>query len=831
MKCDVKVLEEEIKQLGDLADEDLKKKLVSVKSKQIKNLVKQLNNVAKVLQTLPADQRRKALQKYAKDIKYLSKAEIQNVLNSERKIKEITDLFNDKEFKDKPHLAAIEYIRQAADEVAIRKDDYVGSFITNLKKAEVFDYFTNPENGLKIHTELAHMADMSNPQSVTGDMQAFKTALEVRKLTNYIYEDAVDSGIPMMKIQNYAGPQNYDTDKIAKHDKEFVSDMMMWIDRNHPSYQHFDQEDFKQMLTDMKDKILFGEYNPELLTSEDFKVPSNIVNKLLKPRSIHLKPANIAAAYQKYGAKNFSSNIVDYATMMAKRSALAHKFTGNMDQGYQMVKDVMYSLADAKGKQKIAEVSQSMDNAYKYLTDFKFGGPGTSTIAHIGDTLKSLTAATTLNYGTTLTSALSDPMIGPAWLKSRMGASFLEAHGDFWKKFFGLIHKDKRRATAKLLGRVLDGDLLEWKSKFELEPKVKPGFVAKYTDKILGLTGMKHQFEISKITQTYLAATELAEMKDIGFKELNPYIKGTLERVGISPEDWDVLRKNTYDDDGIDIVSSMHIKANYAKIGLIQSKAIDLSRKVERFYRLMDRGVTAPGVMLQAETAAQPKDTISGQVWRAVQMYKGFGMSMVHTLRDINNYNPEDLSITISGKKLYQGHYKNLATAIVGLTTAGYATSIIKDIAHGKEPKNQVDAQVALRAFVNSGAIGPYADFILSDATLYGSSPEAVIAGPIFGKAGDAVQMLQKEVKDFYKGTNENRAINWFNYSTNNVPLANSPLVKPLLDYMIFNDIRNNLDPSYNIRKVRRMREEANFFGDQREFLFSPISDTLGLFK
>jgi len=96
------------------------------------------------------------------------------------------------------------------------------------------------------------------------------------------------------------------------------------------------------------------------------------------------------------------------------------------------------------------------------------------------------------------------------------------------------------------------------------------------------------------------------------------------------------------------------------------------------------------------------------------------------------------------GRLISTNNIGNLAAYSLYAATTGYMIDALRDyVTKGKEP--EFTPQRLLKAFINSGAGGVYADALLGEYHEYGRSLPETIAGPVLSMTGDAMKIRDLE--------------------------------------------------------------------------------------
>lgn len=201
------------------------------------------------------------------------------------------------------------------------------------------------------------------------------------------------------------------------------------------------------------------------------------------------------------------------------------------------------------------------------------------------------------------------------------------------------------------------------------------------------------------------------------------------------------------------------------------------------------------------------RGTAPGEIARAVGQFKSFGIGFTQRTfgRELYGRGARRL------RDIRSQEIRGLASLIVSTTAFGYLAMTAKDLAKGKTPRSPDDWKTWAAAMQQGGGFGIYGDFLFGEASRFGNSPLATLAGPSIGKFEDAWNLIQsaKQGKD--------PSAKAFRFLVSNAPFVNLFYTKLALDYFVFWQIQEALNPGYLRRMERRAEQETG-----QEFLLRP---------
>ena len=134
----------------------------------------------------------------------------------------------------------------------------------------------------------------------------------------------------------------------------------------------------------------------------------------------------------------------------------------------------------------------------------------------------------------------------------------------------------------------------------------------------------------------------------------------------------------------------------------------------------------------------------------------------------------------------------------------------IKDALAGYwPPRNPGDPRTWIAAMQTGGSWGIYSDYLFGTSNRYGGGLIETLAGPAAGTVGDLWNEYA-DARDYAASLGDDKfsAGQAFTTLYGNIPGANLFYVKPALDYLWLNSLREQLSPGYLRRRVREREQE-----------------------
>ncbi|MFZ1963362.1 MAG: hypothetical protein WAU78_07825 [Roseiarcus sp.] len=216
------------------------------------------------------------------------------------------------------------------------------------------------------------------------------------------------------------------------------------------------------------------------------------------------------------------------------------------------------------------------------------------------------------------------------------------------------------------------------------------------------------------------------------FADLPARIRDGLQGFGIEAKAWDAIRAAPYDaESGHPLLRPQDIadpEAALAYRGLLHGQAEAL--------------VPSSNLHIQAATAFANRSPLGKEVVKSALEFKSGFLATLW----LTQWQQIERELTRNGRGA-AGAY--LAASAIALTAGGLLALQLKQIAAGKDPlamdaDSRDGATTWGRAFMTSGALGIYGDFLASEFSSYGHGLTETLAGPTVTGAADIADSAKK---------------------------------------------------------------------------------------
>jgi hypothetical protein len=197
---------------------------------------------------------------------------------------------------------------------------------------------------------------------------------------------------------------------------------------------------------------------------------------------------------------------------------------------------------------------------------------------------------------------------------------------------------------------------------------------------------------------------------------------------------------------------------------------------------------------------------VAGEAIRYVMQFKGF---------------PIAFSQRVLGRAIYgapgagaldraMNNKWHIGVLLTGMTAAGYMSMSVKDMLSGNwPPRDPFDPKVITAAMMQGGTLGIYGDFLFGKANRVGMGAIETLSGPGPGTLSD-IYSIFTDLRD-----GDPKAARIINTLYNNTPYANLFYVRPAVDILFMNAMREWASPGYLARKEQRRLDE---YGQRQMF-------------
>lgn len=769
-----------------------------------------------------------------------------NILVRDRQERAVTEMIAQGLHPKKALLAIIEGTQAGVTggrkSIAANKQAYEALYMGDLMArldAEV-PHIVGMLNDKKLDADI--MAEMmeikpGGKPGVTGNKDAQAVARIFSEIAERARVDLNKLGASIGKLEGWAGPQMHDDQRMLQAGKEaWVASVVTKLDVERTFSEGYEPEQVVDILGDIYDTIITGFSNqPNGASRGTGRVnPANLAKTLGASRVLHFKDAENARAYQQeFGIGNTVTGMIGHLRRSAQIGAAMEAlgpnpqvmFDGLADSIKRRIKaDPALSSPD-KAKQVKAIDTQA--GSLRTAMDIALGlhsRPENVTFAQIGSDIRAVQSMSKLG-GAVITSIPSDTF------SVALAAQFRgnNALGAVFTQLAGVLRgrpKEEAAQVSYLLGEGFDGITGRFASPLLANDGIR-GSMAKWQEAFFRWNGLSGWTDVSRSVAARTIAAEFGMRAGTAFKDLPETFKDLIGRHAIDEVRWNAIRQSklrnangrnyitpdriaALPDDVIAPVVQSRIDAAKGDPDKIASAIADGRRDLqlsllryvadETNYAVIKTDARTQRYMMLNKT--QRPGSLSGEVIRFVGQFKAFPIAFTERVWGRALFGAR------KGAKMEQ--LAHIGTLIAGMTIAGYMAMVAKDVIRGYwPPRDPSDPRTWIAALQQGGAFGIYSDFLFSKTNRFGGGLAETLLGPSFGSAGDLLDIAMDARDAALSGGEDSfSGARAFSTISGMIPYANIYYVKPALDYVIMNSIRESLSPGYLRRQERNRMTE-----------------------
>lgn len=683
---------------------------------------------------------------------------------------------------------------------------------------------------------------------LTGNKDAAAVARIFAKHAEVSRRDLNSLGSNIGKLDDWGGPHAHDATKLLGVTRdEWVASIATRLDLAR-TFPDATAEEARAILGKSYDTITTGKSNK--LTGRrkgEFMGPRNLAKSLQSDRVFHFKSADDWLAYQQqFGHGTIWSGMLSHQRKMAAIASQMQMLGPNPEI-------MLGSLLDQMQDEIKADATLSQAKKAKQIASLNFEGNGqlrqalaeaqgvTSAINPDGITAARIfggyrAVQSMAKLGGAVISSIADMVTQSANLKYQ-GRSLFASYHD---QFIGMI-KATARATgqdekeiAYLLGEGMDGMLDNIHASAFAEDSL-PGAMSSAMSKFFRYSGLTGWTDNIRAVGARMMAAHMGNMAPKAWGALPDQFRFVLGQHGIDEARWNVIRQTAFDGptgkryvtpDRISVLPdeafAPFITGEATPTKLARAR-LDTELALRRFYSdEINFGVIETDARSRRTTLRGTQaGTFVGELLRSGFQFKGWPIAFAQ----------RTLGRAIYGQRNVVDGGLHLAHLLVGLTLAGYISMTAKDYLRGYDrrkfinPDGSVNKKTLGSAFLQGGAAGIYGDFLFGQVNRFGGGLADTAMGPGLGAAFNLGELALKTRDRLYGKYIDGRdgkvgAADWLNFALQNTPFVNLSYVRPAMDYLFLNALRESISPGF------LQRQRSNRQADYGQSLLYP--QTLG---
>lgn len=732
---------------------------------------------------------------------------------------------------------------------------YIGALFSELQRdrPHLIDALADPKLDADIMREMSELHENGKP-GITGNQDAMYVAKVFATYAEMARTDLNKHGASIGKLDGWAGAQRHDDVKMIAAGKQAWIDAVrpkLDIERTFPDV--VSESEITEALSGIYDTIITGFPNKATPGEKGQRVnPANLAKSLGKSRVLHFRDADAALAYRdQFGSGNTASGIYSHLRNAARTAANMDALGPNPEIMFTSIVETMKrrikedaNIAPAE-KQKQIRSLETEAGPLRQALDISTGlasRPVNVTAAKIGADIRA--AQSMAKLGAALWSSLSDVPV-TAIASMFRGSGFVDGLVKQLDGIFKGRPKGEQAEIAYLIGEGFDGKIGHIVSPAAANDS-PVGKLAALQEKFFKWNGLAWWTDVNRATAGRVIAAEMGMRAKTAFADLPAVYRHVLGLHSIDAAKWDAIRQaqfresngNIYvtpdrlrllDDAVIEPLVADRIAAAKKASKLMKSRGVDQIKERRADFEERRQSIIEDGrrdlelsvlrfiadetnyAVVEVDTRSRRTmtqgyrpGTFGGEALRYIGQFKGFPVAFGQRIVGRAMYGHRKDAKWIGAKGAHMG------SLIAGMTVAGYMSIVIKDAIRGYwPPRDPTDTKTILAALAQGGAAGLYGDFLFGQVNRFGGGVLETIAGPTIGQAAQLVELGLKS-RDAALGKvvgDEDAkfpAAEALSIGVNATPFANLYYVRPALDYLFLNSLRDAISPGYLKRQEKR---------------------------
>lgn len=727
----------------------------------------------------------------------------------------------------------------AAEQYQLRSK-YLSGLNYDLEKAGVLKFMASGTNDAEIADAMWRIGRQESTDGLRPE--SVKIAEIVSKWQESARLDANKAGAWIGKAPGYVARQSHDMFKIrAAGFDDWKSAILPRLDqRTFEGYS--DPDEFLRRVYDgLASGVHLSSETPDWM--KGFQGSQNVAKRASQERVLHFKDGISWHEYnQQFGVGSLREAVYGGLEASSRNTGMMRVLGTNPEN---MLNDIADTISkDLRGNERglraFTDARRSQIKSQFAEVSGKTNIPGSTSLARFGSVTRAVDSM--IKLGGATISSFNDLASNALELRYQ-GKNFMQALSESVQGRLKKFNTEEQKQILSSLGVYADSMRDEILQRFSGDVTI-PGKVARMQRQFFRLNLLNWWTEASRKTTATMVSHWLADNAGSAHATLNGDLKRALELHSIGEAEWNIYRqmdlkgsegRKFMTPDGVDSIpeetiakylSDRSVKVNDRSIANAREQ---LSDKLRGY--VLDRtmvGMTEPTARTRAlmKQGTQP-GTVEGEILRFMGQYKSFTASFMQQAlgREVfgRGYTPAPLGESRWGSvwnalaKSGKGEFASMAQLFVMMTAFGYLSMQTKLLLKGQTPRPADNPKTFLAAAVQGGGLGIFGDFLFGEANRFGSGPVMSMAGPVAGSADQVITFFQKA------RSGDAKAGDAFRLAMDHTPFINLFYARPVLNYLILNQIQESLSPGSLHRYEKNVRKNQG-----NDFLIPPSQFMLG---
>lgn len=729
--------------------------------------------------------------------------------------------------------------------------DRMGRFANALEEANVLKFYQNKrwlkQYGGDVLEEIRNPGGSKNPD-----------AEKIGKVIKTFFDESLaglhEAGIPVNEIEGFMGTQSHDPMKMLMPKKGIMG---MWLFRRLHTYdferedqlayerwrdtqlQHLDHDKTfgtrvgnpKEVDTFMRavyDTLTINNPYAKIKDKDKFAF-SGLAQLAERKRVLFYKDGwSFAKANREYGYGDVASIIEHTLNKAADIEVAAKEFSTKPYTYWDRVKRALKKRLKDKPAHLRRKLSDRLDKVDRLFDEFTGLAkiPQHATSAHLTNSV--LCANALMAFGKSIKAAINDL---PGWMIQ------LHQGGEGWVPsfFIPFQHLVKRLLKVETTAKDLK-DLGYWQKYITGDVMSRMASADSLSGLQAKMMGMLFKLNLIKPWDRFLVgginrdtARMLWDLSKLSFDELPEPRKFLLQRYNISSDEWDLIRKNSFQDiDNRKYITPddplKYSKEDVAKflgkdkISTKEYQDATLAIRRKLIGMSVDRAhfvYLDPDLTTQAITRFGTRPgTIGGNLTRLMIQGYSWPIGIVHRILGSMLSNTMEGEGLIGKGRGFIQDIPGLSLYIAGIATTSYLSRAIGNAARGEKPPKFLSLNSI--AATSEEVLGFYGRALtaLLGKKQYGQDPLISLMGPAIRNADDITKIVSQMLHGQKFGSP-------LYHLLKNVPPLNLIYTAPVFNYLIGYHIQEMLSPG-SLRRALRAHQRRVAAGEAQEYFLPP---------
>lgn len=638
----------------------------------------------------------------------------------------------------------------------------------------------------------------------TGDKMAKGVAEAMEETQEYLRREANRTGADIGKVPGYLVKQAHNADRMTRAGKDqWIDDILPLLDEDRTFGGPLSDKAKRDFLGAAFDNIILGrpaDIVADLSSPPGFKGPGNMGKRLSQRRSLHFRRDGESTwtYMQQYGTRDIGTAFEFGVDGMSRATAAMVHLGPNPEH---MLRETL-DFAKNQLRDNIP-VHKEIENRETKILDLyrevvgTGGGmmPSASTfrgkLARFSNWTKNITGSAVLG-GVTLAS-VGDAGIAASRL-TKIGVPFLEAHASVIGGVVRGRGSGKTREIADSLGVGMEGLMSTIQARW-MGNDGESGQGAFLVSSVMRVTGMNWLNDSFKTAVGLSLSNFVAKNADNAFDALPGDLTREMSAFGIDAAAWEKIRVAADEADGRPFINPDRIEDATAQ------------RQFREFVvGFADSAILTPGARTQRITRfGGERGEFMTEVAVLFMHLKSFSMAYLNEI--VSRMYRRDEGIQFG----FAAHL-TLSSFVYG-----YLAALLKDVAQGKEPRDPSKPATWADAWLTSGGAGFYGDMLFTlfdDKKIPGRGLFEGGGGPGLGLIFRGVNT----VREIAEGDETGAAVSASRMAKSMIPGANVFYSRLAMDYLLWWQMAEYLNPGFARRYEQRVREDTG-----QEYFVRPV--------